>query len=603
MRRRHAEIPELARAFGAFLAATLLAGAACAPPPPSPEVLATWTGGEIRATELDRYLLSLHPRQRSPGAGEEPGRWLRGHLDQIFQHQVLVTDEALEALDQDPAFRAAFEHRSRSALARSYLEQLNETFEITLDEARAFYEEHRESSRTPERRSFYHLLLAFPAGASPAEKAAVCARAEELRREIAGGASFEEMVRRQSDSSNAASGGLVDPVARHQIRGEAGEVLFRLSIGETSEVVRTPAGCQLFHLRQILPALDPAFETVADRIIGALVDQRRQDLYRQYLEELASAEGLTLPPEFFEPEGPSEGPPDQVVFESGEIRITRADVEATRAANPAASFGQTLTVLIGDAVFARAFRRDHAEATERGLERIRRGVALPLLLRDSRLAYAEQEAGDEELQDYYQRHRSRYLTDPQVELALISWPLAGGDPVRALRRPRELGAVLGGGETLDEAWPRFSEDAGIEREAVPLASLRHLARARPGLTSVLRSELVEGTASEPFPLPAPDGTVRVAIFQVLTYIPPRQASFLEVRPRVLAEFATDAEVGLGERWQADLETRHGYRVWEEHLLDFSDQLVERLAPESLSPLPGEDAGPAPDSGESEAGED
>jgi hypothetical protein len=548
----------------------VLLAAACGrtPEPVDPEVLASWDGGEIRVAELDAYLLSRPPGERFPGPEEEPQSWLREHLRHLFERRALAASVEEEALAADEELERGFEERARAVLYQAYQRRRDARFEVTADAAREYFEEHRERWESPERRAFRHLFLAFPEGADDAERDRICARAEEIRRQVLEGASFEAMVRRHSDSANAVVGGMVGALTRDRLRGEVGELVFSLEAGEVSEVLRNRAGCQMFKVVQVVPAAEAEFPLLQEEIVRQLAEERRYRWRQELIEEEARIAGAPLP------EGLAEGritdvTADQVLFELGDQRITGRDV-AVRSRGTGQPPAAVLQRMIGELLFSAAMEREAPEETGKLLAAARRGYTDDYLRRRALLDYLQSQP-EERLQEYYDRHQSRYLSDPQVELTVYSWPIGEGDPLAYLRRPRAFVAAVEEAGGVEEVWPRFEDDPGVQREAVPQSNLRELAARRPDLSAPLLEEISEGDVLGPYRVGR-----RLLVVRIETFVPPRQLSFFEVRDRVQRELVQDEGAEMAAEWGERLAEEKGLRIHGENLASFGDRLLEGL---------------------------
>ena len=89
-------------------------------------------------------------------------------------------------------------------------------------------------------------VLSIPRSVSAADSAAVRAHIERLRAEIAGGAKFADVAKRESaDSATAGNGGELHHITRGQLVPEFERVAFALKPGELSQPVLTPFGWHL----------------------------------------------------------------------------------------------------------------------------------------------------------------------------------------------------------------------------------------------------------------------------------------------------------------------------------------------------------------------
>jgi hypothetical protein len=226
--------------------------------------------------------------------------------------------------------------------------------------------------------------------------------------------------------------------------------------------------------------------------------------------------------------------------------------------------------MIGELLFSAAMEREAPEETGKLLAAARRGYTDDYLRRRALLDYLQSQP-EERLQEYYDRHQSRYLSDPQVELTVYSWPIGEGDPLAYLRRPRAFVAAVEEAGGVEEVWPRFEDDPGVQREAVPQSNLRELAARRPDLSAPLLEEISEGDVLGPYRVGR-----RLLVVRIETFVPPRQLSFFEVRDRVQRELVQDEGAEMAAEWGERLAEEKGLRIHGENLASFGDRLLEGL---------------------------
>ncbi|MBZ0114287.1 MAG: peptidylprolyl isomerase [Thermoanaerobaculia bacterium] len=544
----------------------LLAMVACSAPRPDPDLLASWNGGEIRVAELDTYLLSLPLGQRSPGPEQDPEEWLTTEVERLFERDALRSEGELAI---GPAEEAAWQERSLNALRQAFMQRKDDQFDITLDEAREQWEANRAAFRVPETRLFRNLFLAFPEGAGEEKREAVCAQVEDLRRQVVQGASFTELIHRHSESANAALGGLIGPATREQLRGEAGELVFSLEPGIISSVLATPAGCQIFMIQQVRPAEEGRFELVAGRLVQQIAERRRGVWRRELLDAESSKLGVVLPT-WMDETPPDDLAVDDVVLTVGERSITwgEAQQRGRTASIPTAS---ALRLMAEQVVFSAALETEFPEVAADILAKLR-VLFEDTLRRSSSLRSFFADQPEEILRDHYDDHLSRFQSDPRVELTIYSWPIAEGDPLRSMARPRAFAkSLLVNGAMANDIWEEYAGDAGVSRQSLPQMSLREIINRVPGTSAALASDVFEGAVRGPFRL----GN-QLVVLQVDVYIPSRQLSYLEALDSVRADLIRERGTELEEAWRQDLAERFGLRLFADNIAAFGTQLVDRL---------------------------
>lgn len=226
---------------------------------------------------------------------------------------VSVTDEAVEA-----EFRRRNE-KVKAALVVFSADAMRDQVELDDEALAAYFEEHKEDYRVPEKRKIRYLLVDVEALRSkitvpPAEversyrenedqyttpaqvrashilletkgqeEDAVRAEAEALLAQIREGADFAALAKKHSDDEvSAAQGGDLDYFGRGRMVPEFEQVAFELEPGQISDVVKSPFG---FH---IIKVIDRKPETIRP------LTEVRQQIQDQLAYERAQAQAETL---------------------------------------------------------------------------------------------------------------------------------------------------------------------------------------------------------------------------------------------------------------------------------------------------------------------
>jgi peptidyl-prolyl cis-trans isomerase D len=171
-------------------------------------------------------------------------------------------------------------------------------------ELRKYYDVHKAEFDRPAHASVS--VLYIPRVVSAADSAAVRARITALRNEIAGGAKFEDVARRESaDSVSGADGGSLGKSTRGRLVPEFEKVAYALKPGELSQPVLTQFGYHLIKLdsragdtlslRHILLHIEPSDSSSAkvDREADALARQAASSDQPAKFDEAARSLKLT----------------------------------------------------------------------------------------------------------------------------------------------------------------------------------------------------------------------------------------------------------------------------------------------------------------------
>ena len=125
---------------------------------------------------------------------------------------------------------------------------------VTQDDLRSYYEQHRDQYKTPEQVKVSHILIKTPLpgpdnkvdekGAAEAQH-----RAEDLLKQVKGGANFEDLAKKYSeDPGSAKQGGSLGWIGRGQTVPEFEKAAFSLPKGQMSDLVKSSYG---FHIIRV----------------------------------------------------------------------------------------------------------------------------------------------------------------------------------------------------------------------------------------------------------------------------------------------------------------------------------------------------------------
>ncbi len=223
-------------------------------------------------------------------------------IDYTLFAEAVARDSTLGALDFTTLVRGRLDQESLRALGDSAI-QADTT--ISDEEARAWYEASNEGVRF--RAS--HIMLQYPPQSTQAQRDSVRARLDDLRGEIQGGSSFEDLARDFSqDPGSAARGGDLGYFSPGDLVQPFEAAVAQLEPGEVSGVVETPMGLHLIRLD--------------DREREDFADVSAEVLERLRSERLVQAESLYV---------------SGVEERAGELQVQDGAVEVARdlAANPA----------------------------------------------------------------------------------------------------------------------------------------------------------------------------------------------------------------------------------------------------------------------------
>lgn len=165
--------------------------------------------------------------------------------------------------------------------------ELMKQLTVSDEEVKKYYAEHASRYGEPEQRRASHILITFPANATPAEKAAAHAKADEILVQLRRNPEkFAEIARQHSqDTGSAAQGGDLGFFGRGAMTKPFEEAVFGMKAGEIAGPVESQFGAHLIRLTAVRPARTTPLERVRDDIAQEL---RKQQAGRKFAEAAES---------------------------------------------------------------------------------------------------------------------------------------------------------------------------------------------------------------------------------------------------------------------------------------------------------------------------
>ena len=281
----------------------LLAALGCEPASRTPGILARIDGTIITLEDFNRRFKEMKlESEYAPGGHDALMAMKRKFLDQLIEETLIlraakrlgisVSEEELEhdimntrndykgeSLREYLTSRGiSFEVWRERVKERMLIEKTIRThchFEgaISTDEARAYYEAHRDAYVLPEQVKPRQIVLASKRSAN------------RILGELKKGADFGELAVANSLGPEGKFGGDLGYFARGDMPEEF-NVVFSMGTGEISDVIESPYGFHIFKVDDKKPGRQLALEEVLDDIKRKIAQTKSEQLYYQWLEEL-----------------------------------------------------------------------------------------------------------------------------------------------------------------------------------------------------------------------------------------------------------------------------------------------------------------------------
>jgi len=171
---------------------------------------------------------------------------------------------------------------------------------VTNEDARKFYDENPKKYEVSEQISARHILIRpdmTDPNTDPNEaNAKARAKAEDLLKQINGGADFAELAKANSaDPGSAANGGDLGFFARGRMVPPFEKAAFELKDGQVSNVVNTSYGFHIIKATGRKEAGVMPFDEVKEDIIRQLTQIKQTEFAKQYIEKLKTEAKIVYP--------------------------------------------------------------------------------------------------------------------------------------------------------------------------------------------------------------------------------------------------------------------------------------------------------------------
>src|SRR5215831_9336675 len=221
-----------------------------------------------------------------------------------FDYAVLKQDDLKKGLHPAEEELRAYYDAHKASYASSIPEKrkvkyalidtakLEADVKVTPDDLRAYYDQHRDQYRVPEQVKVSHILIKTPLpgpdgkvdekGTTEAQQ-----RAEDLLKQLKGGAKFETLAEKYSeDPGSAKQGGSLGWIGRGQTVPEFEKTAFSLPKGQMSDLVKSSYGFHIIRVDDKQDAHMKSLDDVKSEIEPVLKHQKAQQAAQQKAETL-----------------------------------------------------------------------------------------------------------------------------------------------------------------------------------------------------------------------------------------------------------------------------------------------------------------------------
>jgi peptidyl-prolyl cis-trans isomerase SurA len=167
--------------------------------------------------------------------------------------------------------------------------EIMDKISITDEEARAYYDQHRNEFTSPTEITLREILIEVPTsdrGVNVAQDEAARASAEEVRKRLLAGEPFPRLAGELSASSSKANGGLIGPIHSDELAPQLRDLLAGMNVDDITGVLRTPRGYQILKLESRTDSKVKSFEEARGDIGNRIGEQKLRGEREKYLDKL-----------------------------------------------------------------------------------------------------------------------------------------------------------------------------------------------------------------------------------------------------------------------------------------------------------------------------
>jgi peptidyl-prolyl cis-trans isomerase C len=335
-------------AVTAILAVTGIASAADAAPPKEPvavpakpaepakptapttkptDVVVTVNGVAITQGELDRATQALLAQNRmtAPTDPEQKKKIEEASLNQIVAAEILYQaakkqdfpdlnkkvdakfDEGKAKFPSKEEFEKALKDNGitaqelkdllkRDVIINNYIEtQISSKITVSTEQAKKFYDENLDKFKKPESVHASHILIGVDPKATAEEKLKAKQKADDLLKQVKGGADFAELAKKDSTCPSGKNGGDLGEFGRGQMVKPFEDAAFGLKPGEVSGVVETQFGYHIIKSTGKTEGGAVPFDQVKGKIEEYLKGTEVQKQVMARIEELKKSAKIEYP--------------------------------------------------------------------------------------------------------------------------------------------------------------------------------------------------------------------------------------------------------------------------------------------------------------------
>jgi peptidyl-prolyl cis-trans isomerase C len=273
---------------------------ATTPPPPqqavSPDTVVITVGSEkLTRAQFEELLGALPENVRATASG--PGRGKRQLAEQLAEVLAIAQEARKRKLDQTPAVQQIIALQTDQVLAGALARQISSDTKPDEAAMHAYFDQHKSEF---ERVKASHVLIRFKGSGAPARPGQkdltdeeALAKAQDIRKQLLGGADFAVVAKAESDDvGSGAKGGSLGTFGHGQMVPPFEQAAFTLPLNQISEPVKSQFG---YHIIKVEERTSKNFEEAKPDLEKQLGPQ----MTREALDKIRKQAQVTIDDAYF----------------------------------------------------------------------------------------------------------------------------------------------------------------------------------------------------------------------------------------------------------------------------------------------------------------
>jgi parvulin-like peptidyl-prolyl isomerase len=235
---------------------------------------------DLILSAVDELLLVQRGRELGYALGDEQ---FASILDNIKKENKLENEEQFQAALKQEGLTLQELRRSlerQMLISRVQQQEVMAKISVTEEEAKAYYEQHKDQFTTPSTMTLREILIEVP----NTDKGFNAALDEAAKAQA--GEPFPRLAADFSDAPSKANGGLIGPINSADLAPALRDLFRKMKAGEITDVIRTTRGYQILKLESKTEETIRSFEAARTEIGDRVAEEKRRGELQKYLEKL-----------------------------------------------------------------------------------------------------------------------------------------------------------------------------------------------------------------------------------------------------------------------------------------------------------------------------